>query len=266
MDKAEIIKSYKDKNKIPIRNGIYTKGFIRYNNKLLKDGDTDYLVYDDNKLFNKSTGRAVNKNTFYTQKGKLRAKFNNPDTIINNNVIVQPNIFVEKNYLDDIRKYQNSMKNETIDIDLEEINYDFNYILKVLKPKVGETYFALNMNSIKQLQDAIINEDTTGVYGQLIQVMSIADKAQLIFRIPQKQKVNGGAFFPYTHKTGMDLDKYGVFSKLDKNNYTTNCLCECFRAAGVDYTGIKCMVKNQEIPMRKLGEVADNLKVYIIFI
>ena len=268
MNKSEIIKSYKKSPKVK---GNYTKDFIKFNNKLLKEGKTDYIVYDNEKIFNKSTGRIVNKNSFYTAKGKLRAKFNNNDTIINNDVIRLPNIFVEKNYIADIKKYQNSMKNETIDIDLEEINYDFNYILKILKPKlnqniyvkVGETYFALNMNSIKQLQDAIITEDTTGVYGQLIQVMSIADKVQLVFRIPTKKKVNGGAFFPYIHKTGMNLDKYGVFSKLDKNNYTTNCLCECFKASGIDYTGIKCMVKNQEIPMRKLCEVATNLGVYI---
>ena len=271
MNKSEIIIDYEKNNRKAIRNGQYTKGFIKFNNKLLKDGETDYLVYDDNKLFNKSTGRVVKKNTFYTQKGQLRAKFNNGDTIVNNNVISQPNIFVQNNYVDEIRKMQNSMNDEELEIDLEEINYDFNYILKVLKPrlnqniylKVGEVWYALNMNSIKQLKDAIISEDTTGTYGQLVQVMSLADRATLVFRMPGKKKVNGGAFFPFTHKTGLDLDKYGVFDKLDKNNYTTNCLCECFKAAGIDYTAIKCMVRNQEIPMRKLGDVATKLGVYI---
>ena len=46
-------------------------------------------------------------------------------------------------------------------------------------------------------------------------------------------------------------------------NYEINCLCESFQAAGLDITHIKHLVRNQEIPMRLLGEVANKLGVYI---
>ena len=60
---------------------------------------------------------------------------------VEENLKLGSNVFDNgKNYLDDIRKYQNSMKNETIDIDLEEINYDFNYILFLESKNFSKTF------------------------------------------------------------------------------------------------------------------------------
>ena len=82
MNIAEIRKSWEDKGKKVLYGGNFTKGFIRYNNQLLRQNKTDHLIYDDNKLFNRTTGRIVNKNTFYRLDGKLRSKYNNDKFII----------------------------------------------------------------------------------------------------------------------------------------------------------------------------------------
>ena len=275
MNPVEIKKAWEDKGKKVLNGGLFTKGFIKFNNQLLKQNKTDHVVYDDNKLFNRTTGRIVRKNVYYTKKGKLRAKYNNNEFIIDNDSFIEPSRFIEKNYKNKINNYiKSNEKVNELEVDLESINYDLSYLLKFIKPRldqnifinVGDLWYALNMNSIKNIQQALIEEDTSGPYGELISVVKIADKAKLVFRIPNKEvkKVNGGSFFPYTHQlTKFNFDRYGVFKNIDKKNYEINCLCECFQSSGIDITGIKCMVKNQEIPMRKLGEVAEKLKVYI---
>jgi len=272
MNIAEIRKSWEDKGKKVLYGGNFTKGFIRYNNQLLRQNKTDHLIYDDNKLFNRTTGRIVNKNTFYRLDGKLRAKYNNDKFIIDNNSFIQPIRFIENNYKKKINQYLNSMDENKLEIDLESINYDVKYLLDFIKPKInqniyiniGDLWYTLNMNSIKNIQNALIQEEASGPYGELINIIKISSTLDLVFRESNKKKINGGAFFPYFHKLEkINLDKYGVFHKMDKDNYSTNCLCECFKAAGIDYTAIKCMVKNQEIPMKKLKDVANQLNLWI---
>ena len=272
MNIQEIRKSWEDKGKKVLYGGQFTKGFIKYNNQLLKQNKTDHLVYDDNKIFNRTTGRVVNKNKFYRQDGKLRSKYNNDKFVIDNDAFIQPIRFIEKNYKKKINQYLNSTEENKLEIDLESINFDVKYLLDFIKPKInqniyiniGDLWFTLNMNSIKNIQNALILEEHTGPYGELINIIKISANLDLVFRQPNKKKINGGAFFPYFHKLEkINLDKYGVYHKMDKNNYMSNCLCECFKAAGIDYTAIKCMVKNQEIPMKKLKDVATQLKLWI---
>ena len=68
MNSAQIKKAWEDKGKKVFYGGVFTKGFIKFNNELLKKNETDYLVYDDNKIFNRTTGRIVRKNVYYTKK------------------------------------------------------------------------------------------------------------------------------------------------------------------------------------------------------
>ena len=43
----------------------------------------------------------------------------------------------------------------------------------------------------------------------------------------------GGAFFPYLNNTIYDLDKYGIFKTVDRNNYKHNCLYLALQAGGL---------------------------------
>ena len=272
MNIAEIRKSWENKGKRVLYGGVFTKGFIKYNNDLLRQNKTDHLVYDNNKLFNRTTGKIVNKSTFYKQNGELRAKYNNDKFIIDNDTFIEPVRFIENNYKKKINQYLDSTDENKLEIDLESINYDVRYLLDFIKPKInqniyiniGDLWYTLNMNSIKNIQNALIQEESSGAYGELINIIKISSTLDLVFRQANKKKINGGAFFPYFHKLDkVNLDKYGIFNKMNPNNYTSNCLCECFKAAGIDYTAIKCLVKNQEIPMKKLKDVANQLHLWI---
>jgi len=272
MDASEIRKAWEDKGKNVLFGGVFTKGFIAFNNKLLKNGDTDQLVYDKNKIFNRTTGRVVLKKNFYKNDGGLRAKYNNDKFVVEGDAFIQPVRFIELNYKKKINEYIKSKEENILEIDLEEINHDVKHLLQFIRPRlnqnvyinIGDLWYSLNMNSIKNIQQALINLEEGGPYGELVQVVQIASTLNLVFREQKKKSVNGGAFFPFFHNLDkVNLDKYGVFNVMNTKNYETNCLCECFKAKGIDYTAVKCMVKNQEIPMKKLKDVATNLNLWI---
>jgi len=77
---------------------------------------------------------------------------------------------------------------------------------------------------------------------------------------------NGGAYFSYLNKTDFDLTKYGCYKSVLPSNYDVNCLIKCFIAYGVSEDKInllKSFVVNREIPMCKLTQVADKVKMSI---
>lgn len=77
---------------------------------------------------------------------------------------------------------------------------------------------------------------------------------------------NGGAYFSYLNKTDFDLTKYGCYKSILPTNYDVNCLIKCFIAYGVSEDKInllKSIVVNREIPMCKLQQVADKVKMSI---
>ena len=43
----------------------------------------------------------------------------------------------------------------------------------------------------------------------------------------------GGVFFPYLNNNIYDLDKYGIFKTVDRNNYKHNCLYLALQAGGL---------------------------------
>ena len=272
MDASEIRKAWEDKGKKVLYGGLFTKGFIKFNNRLLKSGETNELVYDKNKLFNRTTGRVVFKNKFYKQDGSLRDRFNNDRFVVDGDAFIQPVKYIELNYKKKINDYIKSKEENILEIDLEEINYDVKHLLQFIRPRlnqniyinIGDSWFALNMNSIKNIQNALVNQETEGPYGELINIIQVSPSLNLVFREMKKKAINGGAFFPFFHNLDqVVLDKYGIFNTMNTKNYETNCLCECFKAKGIDYTAVKCMVKNQEIPMKKLKDVATNLNLWI---
>ena len=266
-----------------IHNGVYTKAFIKYNNDLVKNGYTDQIIYKKHgrdMIYNKSTGKFVYKHTYYTKAGKLRSKYNNKYNIVDNDTLLQPRVYVNKTFKPAITQARQSSGETRIPIDFPAINNDISFLLPSI-PNVGETlyfienngtWFALNTTTIKKLREALkpgVVLETVWESGQEI-IISMVENPNpvLVTRNPIIAPVIGGKFFKYTHKLVnnnqyVNLDKYGVFPTINSDNYKNNCLCESFRAAGHDITAIKNMVRNQEIPMRKLKEVAAKLKVYI---
>lgn len=78
----------------------------------------------------------------------------------------------------------------------------------------------------------------------------------------------GGAMYPYLLKDNiLNLDRYGIYSKIVSSNYNENCLIQSLRNSGEieekKIQQIKCMLKSREIPKRKLKEIADKLNICI---
>jgi hypothetical protein len=102
---------------------------------------------------------------------------------------------------------------------------------------------------------------------------SVADAAKLNGRI-RKYKAResneraGGAFFKYINKTKMNLERYGVYKTLNKNDHVDNCLIHAVRMSGrfteAKLTELKLKVVDRHIPANKLDQVARILDVYIV--
>ena len=259
-----------------------TKKFENYNKKVVRQGLTDEILFSNDIIYNKDTNRFVNKGKFFKKNGGVRARFNNDDFKFEGATLSRPSIYVEKEIRPLIIEAESTKNTVEIPFDLEKMNDNVDFLLKKVSPttsmnyfiQTGNTYYALNQSTIKTLRDVLkpdfefaTNYDSAyAIYAG----MKGAGGGTLSIRAPTTGAVNGGSFFRYTHKLidpethkYINLDKYGVFSEVNAENYEINCLCASFQAAGLDITHIKHLVRNQEIPMRLLGEVANKLDVYI---
>ena len=284
MDETKIIQEFKKKNpkSLFIRGGIYTKKFIKFNNQLLKENKTDRIVYDNRLIFNKLTKRLVKKSKYYKNNGGLRAKYNDADFVVDGETFLQPKEYVSQKILPQIKKAETSPHEKTISINYGYLNDNISYVLNKIRPRADKVYYfesqgeyyALNHSTMKKLRDIlkpdfVFEEIYISGVGILTAIREIG-YVNLTIRSPKAKGVNDGSFFRYTHNlvdyTSMNrinLDNYGVYHEVKAENYDINCLCKCFEAAGHDITQIKEFVKNQSIPMRKLGDVANRLGVYI---
>ena len=263
------------KKKFP-KSRLGTKKFEQYNKKVVRQGLTDEIIFSNDIIFNKNTKRFVKKSKFYKKDGGLRAKYNNDDFMVEGDTFSKPSLYVEEEIRPLIMKAESTKQTTDIPFDLEKMNDNVDFLLKKISPttsqnyfiRTGNVYYALNQSTIKKLRDTLRPDfvmDTSYDSAYAIYAgMKGAGGGTLTIRSPSTGAVNGGSFFKYTHKLGdINLDRYGVFNKVKGENYEVNCLCASFKAAGLDITHIKHLVRNQEIPMRLLGEVANKLGVYI---
>jgi len=268
------------KKKFP-KSRLTTKKFANFNKKVVKQGLTDEIVFSNDIIYNKDTKRFVKKSKFYKKNGGLRARFNNDDFMVKGNTFSKPSNYVEKQIRPLIISAESTKQTTDIPFDLEKMNDNVDFLLKKISPttsmnyfiQTGNTYYALNQSTIKKLRDTlkpdfIMSTEYDSAYA-VYAGMKGANGGTLTIRAPSTGAVNGGSFFKYTHKLqgssvdNVNLDRYGVFKTVEAENYEVNCLCSAFQSAGLDITHIKHLVRNQEIPMRLLGEVANKLEVYI---
>ena len=263
-----------------IHNGVFTKAFIKYNQDLVRSGLSDQVVYTNKNgrrmMYNKSTDRFVQKSTYYTKTGKLRSKFNNPNYVIDNDTLLEPRVYVDKSFVPSYNEALNHALGGSVRIDMPSINDNLSFLIPKIKQKEGKliylenngTWFALNHTTMKKLRkklrpDIIMVEEWESGE-EIVKAIAIDPNPYIVIKPQKKNPVIDGAFFDKLHLLPkVNLDKYGVFKEVDEDNYINNCLCMCFQAAGHDITGIKQLVRNQTIPQRLLGKVADKLGVYI---
>lgn len=267
-----------------------TKAFIKYNKQQLKKGLTNVIAYDKSKIYNELTKRIVNKNTYFTNKGKIRAQYKKKDLLINNDRFVISKDYV-RNIKKDIRNAEKTNNRTNIKINNQFIKRDLTKLLDILKPKLRKyvlaynegdngndkavdgykNYFSLTNENIKRLK-TILNDKGQGgeIRGtesdaEFIEGVAPVDFFDLIVLPKGKKSIIDGGFFPYYHKLNtIDLKKYQIFKVDDENEkYNLNCLCYSLIKAGIDISKIKHLVRNQDIPQRLLDDVAYILNIYI---
>ena len=54
-----------------------------------------------------------------------------------------------------------------------------------------------------------------------------------IFVVDKNKTRAGGTFFPCLNNTNFDLDNYGIFKKVDRNNFKHNCLYLALKYCGL---------------------------------
>lgn len=141
--------------------------------------------------------------------------------------------------------------------------------------KADNVYYTFNDKTAQRLlnllnQQQVQQEDDMSSDAQTIQKLKIIDKVEVIaLDEPLKKgyRFENGGYFPYYNKTNFPLDRFGIHTHFDKNNYEDNCLVVALRHGGITEEKIdklKSMIQSSHIPKCKLGQVADTLEIKII--
>ena len=156
------------------------------------------------------------------------------------------------NYTNQIKLNLEKLKNNQIQhvkVDLTKINIktlasqigvlseDVKLIMKLL---TSERYYALNDRTIALLMkgdidtSVIVDVEVIGMRESDAEVKAIIEHETKveIFIVDKNKTRAGGAFFPFLNNTIFDLSKYGIFKKVDRNNYKHNCLYLALKAGG----------------------------------
>ena len=270
---------YKKEN--PKWRGGDTDGFKKFNIELLKNNDTDTVAFSNNKLWNRNTERLMNRGSVFTQKDTVRNRYNNDMVAVKNDTFLDINQYLQPLKTKINRAEQQSV-NVNIPIDFDKVNRNLSKLLTVLNPttkkyllhnKTDGVFHTLSSNTLNRL-----SEKFQEGY-QWTEIVGSGSDAYIIggfvrgddYEIQIINETGGGdgmlidgGFFPYLNNLlDLNLDRYGVYHVVDEKNYENNCLIDALETAGYDTTAIRCLCKNQEIPMRQLKVIAEKLEIYL---
>jgi len=258
-----------------------SKQFREFNKVELRKGRSTVIGFSDNKIYNRNTDRFINRDTVYTKKGTLRERYNREGIVIDGDIILDINKYLNP-IKTAINKAEAKNEEESININKLMINGNLKNLVNILNPttnkylitneETGKIY-TLSSSFLQQLTDMFKEGGEEVVVGAIKQgsdyelltsFIEYSDWTLTILPKPKAGILIDGAFFPYLHKLEkVDLDAYGVFRSVQATNYEDNCLIRSIETAGYDTTAIKCLCKNQYIPMKELKNIAKKLDLYI---
>ena len=258
-----------------------TKQFKLFNRDELKSGRSTIVGFSDNKIYNINTDRFINRSSIFANDGKLREKYNRNGIVVKDDTILDINLYL-KPIKTAIQKAEINDEKYTVNINKVMLNDNLKNLIDILNPTThkyiitnedsGKTYTL--SNSFLEMLTSIFNSGGEEIIvdswkkGSDVEVITAwieySDWSLTVLPKPTKNEKIDGAFFPYTHKLEkVDLDAYGVYKTVNHENYDDNCLIKAIETAGYDTTGIKCLCKNQYIPMKELKTIAEKLQIYI---
>ena len=151
------------------------------------------------------------------------------------------------------------------------LSEDVKLYMKLLTSK---RYYALNDRAINLLMkgksdmSAAVGDEVVGVRQGDEEITAIIEEEQEVeIVITEKDKTRaGGAFFAYLNNTIFDLDKYGVFKTVGRNNYKHNCLYLALQAGGLSDIKLQELIltlRNGSIHKCDLENVCHVLETHI---
>jgi len=193
----------------------------------------------------------------------------------------------EQNYITNYERIIRNNLNNNLEsrFQLQDLNRELglvnllnilNRINRRLVLRIGNVYYVLSETTRQKLVEAIANQFVVlegGGSGEGSDAEFVATWAGLIgdlviteFNATNNYERANGAFFPFTHNTVFDLQRYGLFKTGEVQNHTDTCLIVALRNGGLEdrlIERIKLIVKNRIIPQTKLNEVCDVAKIKI---
>jgi len=137
----------------------------------------------------------------------------------------------------------------------------------------GNVNYTLTMRNKRDVLNAInnnvYNQDLDGSDRDFINEIENADYENvniLWMKKPIKKRKNEGEFFKYLHiLKDMDFSRYGIFDKLDKNNYNDNCLINALKLDGTlndnEINEIRRLCVNGMIPVSGLKKISSIINI-----
>ena len=217
------------------------------------------------------------------------AKWNQEQEDIKNEALL-----IKKKTKEELNKVKKSLKTNLINIHIDKIKeIDLNLnVLKYVNPeeilklileligkinygevlfiKINEITYALNDLNRERLMKLIFEEVSDGITtsdSEFLQTFTFANKVS-IFKLQKlsKYKKSNGAFFAYMNKTHFDLSDYGIYKTFDNKNYIDTCLVLALKMGGLEEDKldlIRMSIKSRNIPICKLNDVCDLIKIQI---
>lgn len=159
----------------------------------------------------------------------------------------------------------------------------FQDILKTIAKQKGQWvltssngyYYTLSDTTRHRLNQYLRGAEVTGGYTvmshsdeEFIDTFSLTEYYDFEYvENKHKNKTKNGAFFKYLNMTKFNFSRYGIFKKIDANNYNETCLVVALRNGGLSeekLEQVKIMVKNRNIPNKDIKAIAELIKCKII--
>ena len=290
-------KTDKKTPKRPIRNGQFTKKFIKFNRDMVKKGLTQILVEKD-KYYDIKTKKF--KNIKYDKRYKSKTAIKKLQ--IGAGVVKDLNKVLENKSIDQykinlVNKIQNALQftlnenDETlftnspeIMVDMTKINYK--ELIELLKPFAkkrkflaqvigSKNWITLSTSNLKRLTDyedirTDLSTRRAGSDNEFIFELLQQPKIKLAFFEPIKEAKKSGGFFKYYHKIKVnneyvDLSILDIYHKRPEKQNINNCLFMAIQDKLTDKqkNDFYGFVKNGQVPMCNLSKIAKKLGISI---
>ena len=245
------------------------------------------------------------KGKTFTKTGRLTKKFKtfaleNPSVLIPSQFVRVGDKFILKSKAFDSRfktnvlkkkfsneeKYKNTIKEKlekfylneinSFEIDITKLSNGLSDFLKMVRTSerlllttkgnfdLASVSYVLNSQSLNRL----LNDDVNQTESDAEFKLDIQSKNKFTVSKIGKSNLKEGGFFPYILNQKINgLDRYGIYDKVDKDNYNENCFIKALRNSNKvnDETidRIKVSIKTMNLPMRVIKKIAEDNNLFI---